>query len=63
MVGEDINLLLSKFLGLSKDHFGFKILDFEIEIELEILENDLKLNPSKSGFANFLEKSAIFTKT
>ena len=51
------------FLILSKDHFLFKILNFEIEIlEIEILEIDLKVYPSKSEFTNFSEK-ALFLKT
>ena len=39
--------------GTSKDHFYFKIFNFEIEI----LKNRLKVVPSKSEFANFLEKA------
>ena len=61
MIGEDINLLLFSIFGAFKRSFLIqKILNFEIE--LEILENDLKVDPPKIGFANFSEKTPISQK-
>ena len=57
MVGEDINLFLFSIVwDFQKIIFDFKILNFEI------VENDLKLNPSKSEFANFSEKVLFLQK-